>query len=58
MKKEQRIMAWTALEYYVKWAESNKNEALELRMTESAKYWGEQILKATETQEALLRARR
>lgn len=58
MKKEQRTIAWIALEHYVKYAEGNKNEALELGMTENAKYWEEQIVKATETQEALLRARR
>ena len=58
MKKEQRVMAWTALEYYIKYAEKNKNGALELGMTEDAKYWEEQHKKAVETQEAIMKERR
>ena len=51
-------MAWMALEHYIKYAEGNKNEALELGMHENAECWEEQRKKAIETQEAIMKERR
>lgn len=54
MKKEQRVMAWTALQYYKEMAEKNKKEAT----TDKWKsYWEDQYAKAEDAQEAVLKRR-
>lgn len=58
MKKEQRIMAWTALHYYIEMAEKNREEALKLEDgLYWANYWEEQRNRAKEAQEAVLKRR-
>ena len=54
MKKEQRVMAWTALQYYIEMAEKNRDETKDefLKI-----YWENQRLKAAEAQEAVLKRR-
>ncbi len=56
MKREQRILAWTALQYYIEMAEKKRNMAEKLGDSEYwIKYWEGQRIKAMETQEAVLK---